>query len=213
MKNLHIFGIIVGLALCGCGGEEEADGSSAVFDPGGGAAVEGGSSSEIVNAEIESGAACLKSPLAGTCFDAIHDTCLEPEGACLEEVPNGVENTWTWDNGAMMRFEYKGVNDDTGESISEATGISADGETCLSGVVSLDFFNYTRIMTVEVGNEVLQRSEFFGEGAYVDYICGDGTYTRVTGSDIPYADACLFGAYAEPCGFLKPIGAVAVDEE
>jgi hypothetical protein len=209
MKNLHIFGILVGLALLGCGGEEEADGQAALLDPATGAGSEASTSAEVIGTDIESGAACLKSPLVGTCFDAIHDTCLQPEGACLEEVPNGVENTWTWDNGAEMRFEYKGVNDETGESISEVTGLSAEGETCITGVVSLDFFNYSRVMTVMVGDEVLQRSEFFGDGSYVDYICGDGTYTRVTGADIPYADACLFGAYAEPCGFLQPVGSVA----
>ena len=60
--------------------------------------------------EVAGGSECLGSPLAGTCFDILHDACFDPDGACVEEAVGPV-STWQWDNGTSLVFEVAGFDE------------------------------------------------------------------------------------------------------
>ena len=195
--------IFMGLG-CDAGEESDAPGpNSSVVDP----ETRAEAYEEILEVTVDGGADCLTSPIAGTCFDILHTDCFTPQGECTEDVPSGVSNTWEWADGSMMTFDYAGLDESGANWFAQMTGTNADGEECIDGVFELKTLEVSRVITLVIGGETLQRVDVYSEDGslpYTNYICGDGTLYKVEGADITIADACFFGPYAQPCGFLTP---------
>jgi hypothetical protein len=208
--RLHLVGIaLCSLALVACSTEESEN-------------VEAGSSlapateeernillNNLAEETVSGGTECLASPLVGTCFEVLYTACFQPEGECTEAVPTGTQNTWTWDNGSQIVYDYSGIDDTGANWLSAVTGYTPEGDVCFNGVLEIKGFENQRELTIQIGDTTLLRIDYNNstDGAipYTEYICGDGSFFQVPVDEMTLADACLFGPNAKACGFLKPI--------
>jgi len=207
--RLHLVGIaLCSLLLVACSTEESEDvEAGSTFAP---ASAEERDNllNDLVQETVSGGTECLGSPLVGTCFEVLHTACFQPEGECTEDVPTGTQNTWTWDNGSQIVYDYAGIDETGANWLSAVTGYTSDGDVCFNGVLEIKAFENQRELTIQIGDTTLQRIDYNstdGATPYTEYICGDGSYFQVPVDEMTLADACLFGPNAKPCGFLKPI--------
>ena len=122
----------------------------------------------------------MGSPLAGTCFDILHDACFDPDGACVEEAVGPV-STWQWDNGTSLVFEVAGFDESGTNYLTKMTGVNSAGEACIEGVMELLSFEGKRILTFDVGGTIIKREDFFDAKTlpYTEYTCSDGSFFQV----------------------------------
>jgi len=160
---------------------------------------------ESLNNDVTGGSECLGSPLVGSCFEILQNSCYQPQGSCVEEA-SGQQNIWTWEDGTQMIFDYAGLDETATVWSAAMTGLTSDGEPCIQGVMEFAGITGERIITLQIDGEVIERVDFYDEFALpaTKYTCSDGSSFTVPVGDMTLADACMFGPNAEPCGFLKP---------
>ena len=218
--GMRIVKVLLVLSLCltmGCdSGSSDVDGVEATAS--GNAAPQTAEQrqeavEEALQDEVTGGSECLSSPLAGTCFDILQNSCFQPEGSCVEEA-SGQQNVWTWEDGTQMIYDYAGLDDTATVWSTAMTGLTADGEPCIEGVMEFAGITGERIITLQIDGEVIQRTDYYDEVGLpaTKYVCSDGSTFIVPVSEMTLADACFFGPNAKACGFLKP-ASLEFDEE